>query len=338
MDINYIFFLPRTEIPGRRKRFLVVEEGPKIPVIVTETGSIRHAVDQIAELVRKPSMPDVIVDVDCDTGRDLLFRTFPMFTREKFENRFYVSQIFQQVCGSMPAKTIAAESVFIKEVKGLLLGPRSNGGRRPFVPSDGLIAEIGVRKKRSSLPSGTIRTLSEHSLCTLPRFLMEETHRNADRVIEFDEDALKQDMILLATNIAQTRQGPFPIGPYRWLFPANDWPTNDCRRSSLHDFLFAVLDSGTRRRKKIRERFPAQSRIIDILNRLVRTLELPSSGLFRDDVCARRYDLICALLQLIFETWTLSLYRDQENKPQIVDLSLMNYATSKNFEKTLSLI
>lgn len=338
MDINYVYFLPRTETPGRRKRFLVVEEGPKIPVIVTETDSIRRTADLVGELVRKSPVPDVIVDAGCATGRDLLFRTFTLFAPEKFSGRLYVSHLFQQVRESMPEKTVTADSGFIREVKGLLFGPRSNGGRRPFVPGDSLIAEIGVHPKRTLLPSETIRALSEHPLCTLPRFLIEETRRNTDRPIAFDEDALKQDMILLATNIAKTRQAPFPIGPYRWLFPESDGPANDGLRSSLHDFLFAVLDAGPRRRKKIRERFPTQSQVVGILNRLIQALDLPSSGLFRDERCGNRYDLICALLQLIFETWTLSLYRDRENKPQLVDLSLLNYATSKNFEKTLSLI
>lgn len=336
MDKNYVFFLPRTEVPGRRKRFLVIEEGPKIPVIVTELGSIRQAAGLITEIARASPDLDVIVDTGCDTGRELLFRVFSFFQSEKEGRRFFVSQIFQHLRESIPEKNVSADAGFIRSLKGLLFGARSNGGRRPFMADDGLIAEIGVHKKRSDQPSGTIKHLSEHPLCVVPRFLMDEIRRGGPGSLTFDEDALKQDVILLATNIAKARQAPFPIGPYRWLFPENEWPANDCMHSSLHDFIFAVLDAGTRRRKKTRERFPAQSQVVIILNRIVQSLDLQSSGLFCESLCGHRYDLICGLLQLIFETWTLSFYRDRENKPQVVDLALLSYATSKNFEKTLS--
>lgn len=336
MDKSYVFILPRTEVPGRRKRFLVVEEGPKIPVIVTELSSVRQATGLITEIARASPDLDVIVDAGCDTGRDLLYRVFHFFQSEKESRRFFVSQIFHQLRESIPEKNVSADAGFTRALKGLLFGARSNGGRRPFTNGDGLIAEIGVHKKRANQPSGTIKHLSEHPLCVVPRFLMEEIRRGGPESVPFDEDAMKQDVILLATSIAKARQAPFPIGPYRWLFPENEWPANDCMHSSLHDFIFAVLDAGTRRQKKIRERFPAQSQIIIVLNRIMQSLDLQASGLFCESLCGHRYDLLCGLLQLIFETWTLSLYRDQENKPQVVDLALLSYATGKNFEKTLS--
>lgn len=338
MDKNYVFLLPRTEVPGRRKKFLVLEEGPKIPVLITETSSIRQAAGLVGEIARDSPGTEIVVDTGCAAGRDLLLRIVSQFVAGKPPCPFSVSQIYQQVREKIPEKNVSADSAFIRDVKGLLFGPRSNGGRRPFTAGDVLIAEIGVHTKRTGQPSATIKSLSEHPLCTVPRFLMEETRRNTDHVVSFDENLLKQDVILLATNIAKTRQAPFPIGPYQWLFPENQWPAGDCVRSALHDFLFAVLDSGTRRRKKVRERFPAQCGIVNVLNHISDSLDLQASGLFRESLCGHRYDLICGLLQLIFETWTLSFYRDQENKPQIVDLSLLNYATSKNFEKTLSLI
>lgn len=335
MDKNYVFFLPRTDVPGRRKKFLVIEEGPKIPVIVTESGSIRETSGLIAELARKSPGTDVIVDTGSAIGRELLFRVFPLFQSKENSRHLFVSQVFQQLKGTIPDKNVFTDPGFIREVKGLLFGARSNGGRRPFVPGDGLIAEIGTHKKRTQQPSDTIKRLSEHPLCIVPRFFMEETCRDAEHADGFDEDAFKQDIILLAMNIAKTRQAPFPSGPYRWLFPENGRPVNDCVRSSLHDFIFAVLDAGPRRRKKVRERFPVRSMIVCVLDRMVRSLDLSTAGLFRENLCGHRYDLICGLLQLIFETWTLSLYQDREHKPQVVDLSLLTYTTGKNFERTL---
>ncbi len=100
----------------------------------------------------------------------------------------------------------------------------------------------------------------------------------------------------------------------------------------MDDFIFSALGGTTRTRRKLHDSYPAQTEVVRIVDRLMKTIDIQRSRLFHGIVNGERYARIRAFLELVFGVWRLAGYPDVEVKPQTVDTSLLTPEVRTRFE------
>lgn len=336
---HFVYLLPRTDVAAERKRILVLEKHPGVPVLVTETGSIKQASALIGRIRDSVPSTEIIVDTGASAGRDILYRTMDRlkFNGREFDPNFHLSQLYEFLKGKMPAGT--GNGADTKEFEDLavsmLFSARSTGGRRPCMKGDTVVVRA-ARNDPEKTPSEELHTdCFLHPLCFVPRFFIEESNRILGRQSVFLKDTDMQDTVRLAVCLSRIRQSPFPIRDFGWLFPRGEAGAVAGLRSRTDDFIHAVLDGTTRTRKTVTAKNPVQSEIVRLVDRLLRSVDIESSRLFSGPANGNRYDRIRNFLDLVFDVWTHSLYVDTEPRPQVMNLGMLNDHSRKRFEQAL---
>ena len=332
---NFVFFLPRTDdAAGKKTVFLIEKGGENDSPILTELGSVKRAVSMIREIRATAPGKVIAVDTACSVGRDLLCRSGSClkFNERGYDPLFFLSQLFFLVREKMPAHIHATDHTFMEPVIDQLHAARSNGGRRPCTLSDLLIAEIGTRFSQKTLPPELAERLIAHPLGQVLRFFAEMSKRILGNRSRSGPDHVTQTIVQLATTLATLHQSAFPVCDHHWLLPAR---VLDDQVGQVDDFMFGVLEGSTPTQKSLQKSLPVPGRIVRLADEFLSAIDLRAVPLFRAPAGGNRYARIRGLLDLLFKTWTLSLYVDCVTKPQIVDLSLLRSPAREEFERTI---
>ena len=335
---NFVFFLPRTDDAAGKKTILLIEKASENDsLILTELGSVRRAVSMIQDIRATAPGKVIAVDTACSVGRDLLCRSRSSlkFNERGYDPLFFLSQLFFLVRDWMPAHAQVRDSSFTKPVIDLLHTARSNGGRRPCMISDLLIAEIGTRLSRDDLPQNLAEQLTKHPLGQVLRYFADTSRRILGDRVRSDPVHVKRILLRLATTLASLHQSAFPFCDDHWMSPGIIPEDRADRIRQVDNFIFDVLEGSTHTRKSLRKSQTIPSRVVRITDEFLTAIDLRAVPVFHEPAGSNRYERIRGFLALIFNTWTLSLYADCVTKPQIVDLSLLRSPAREEFQRTI---
>ena len=330
---NFVWLVPATSDPAQRKGFYCYEHTrAKDPVIRSQIGSIKRAASVIGEIWDENPNRPVIVDVGVYAGRELLRRVTSLLTFDAagFEPRFFLTQQFPLVKG---CEFAADESVRVG-----LLAARSVGGKRPCCVFDPLIAKVGDRGKRMSpkLSSVDARRMTEHPLCRVPLFFVEEAKRCHGSKTGYDAKLLERDILQLALGVATLCQSPFPVDKGFLVFSGGECCDSSSARSVMDDFIFAALSGPTKGRSSFIQKSPVACETVRRTDKFLAELNIAATKIFESGINRSRYARIRSFLDLLWGAWAVSFYKEAYESIPIVDLWLLQKPTRTRFEKFLT--
>lgn len=324
-DQTYVYFLPRTDNAAEKKKFLLIQRISGFSAMISEAASLKEAVSIIRNIRHKTPWFHVIIDTDSLPGRDLLTRVSPLFPRHHPTRHptLFLAQLFQQVKARIPENVFPVDGEFVTHVTSLLFSRRNQGGRRPCTGMDVLLAQIAVESKKDSLPAHLVDRLYRYPLCAVPKFFMTQA-RQQGLGLDMPASEFIREINALAGSIAKRRQSPFPVAYHNWLFDGAESASQAELKSRVDDFIFRALDGTTSQREKCSRHYPVQTQIVRRVDRFLNAVSIENASIFCGSVAFDRYERIRGFLELVLETWSMTLYADHTNKPQIVNLSRLD--------------
>jgi hypothetical protein len=233
----------------------------------------------------------------------------------------HLAQLFHTVREKIPKQAFPMDRVFLNLVTNHLFTARNQGGQRPCTEMDMLLARIAVCNAHEELPEPLVSRMYDCPLCSVPKFFL---HRAQSFDANLRESEFVPKIIEIAGMIARLRQSPFPEGYHHWLFEKGESTSETERKSRVDDFIFDALEGTTSKRNKCRRDYPIQTKIVRTVDQFLEAIHIDGVSLFHPPVALDRYERIRGFLELLLETWSMSLYADQRNRPQIVNLSRLN--------------
>ncbi len=323
IDSSYVYFLPRTDDAAEKKTFLLIQQLPGYSTMISDVASVKEAVSVIRNIRLKTPWCHVLIDTGCLPGRNLLTKTVPYFPSgpPNADCRLYLAQLFHRLRETIPKKIYPTDRVFLNHVTGRLFAARNQGGRRPCTEMDILLARVAAYDTPDDLPERLGSRLYDSQLCSVPKFFL---HRALSQGLnaEFAKTELVPNILRMAGLIAKLRQSPFPESYHNWLFETADSVSEPELKSRVDDFIYRALDGTTSKRNKCRREYPIQAKIVRSVDRFLESINIEGVSLFSSPL--DRYERIRGFLELILETWSMALYADRRNRPQIVNLSRLN--------------
>jgi len=191
-------------------------------------------------------------------------------------------------------------------------------------------------RTRSKLSTADARRMTEHPLCRVPLFFVEEAKRFHGSKTGYDAKLLERDILQLALCVAALCQSPFPVDRGTLVFTGNEVPGSAQARSVLDDFIFEALSGPTKGRSNLARKSPVACETVRRTDKFLAELGVAATKIFESRVNRNRYARIRSFLDLLWGAWAVSFYKEAYEGIPIVDLWLLQKPARTRFEQFLT--